>query len=165
MTADRPSQRPRRPVATDVFQAVSYLQYPSMLVGLGYSLKPLVTGLDGLFDDMNYALLYMGIGIGFSSLQDPTRTQNEVSRRIWQDPRKGAALLWILAIYAFGMIAAGLVGSYLSRTSALEQLSMGLVAFGIGLFGMLKTAIEMFEHHRLDKQPADGTGPALESEA
>ena len=45
------------------------------------------------------------------------------------------------------------------------QLSPVVAADDERLFGMLKTAIEMFEHHRLDKQPADGSGPALENEA
>ncbi len=149
----------------NVFQIVSYLQYPLMLVALAYAAKPAVTGLDGILDDANYALLYMGIGIGLSSLQDPTRTQNEISRKVWQNPRKGMLMLWILALYAFGMIAAGLLGSYLSSTSAIHQLSLGLFSVGLGMIGLLKTAIEMFEHHRLDKKPADALHPAQEKEA
>jgi len=172
MTADRALARPaakstgsRHFSPRNVFQAVSYLQYPLMLVALGYAAKPLVTGLDGILDDANYALLYMGIGIGLSSLQDPTRTQNEISRKVWQDPRKGMVMLWMLALYAFGMIAIGLLGSYLSRTSAINQLSLGLFSLGLGMIGLLKTAIEMFEHHRLDKKPADAPHPAQEKEA
>lgn len=167
MTADRAFAAPAAKSIgpRDVFQTVSYLQYPLMLVALGYAIKPLVTGLDGLLDDANYALLYMGIGIGLSSLQDPTRTQNEISRKVWQNPRKGMVMLWVLAFYAFGMIIVGLLGSYLSSTSAINQLSLGLFSLGLGMIGLLKTAIEMFEHHRLDKNPADPPHPAQEKEA
>lgn len=167
MIADRALARPAAKSISprNVFQVVSYLQYPLMLAALGYAAKPLVTGLDGILDDANYALLYMGIGIGLSSLQDPARTQNDISRKVWQDPRKGMVMLWVIALYAFGMIAVGLLGSYLSRTSAINQLSLGLFSLGLGMIGLLKTAIEMFEHHRLDKKPADALHPAQEKEA
>ncbi|MEL1265632.1 hypothetical protein [Pseudoxanthomonas putridarboris] len=136
-----------------------------MLVALGYALKPYLTGFVGMLDAWNYALLYMGVGVGLSSLQDPTKTQNDISRKVWQSPLKGAVMLWVLAILAFGMILVGLLGSYLSRTSAINQLSMGLFAVGLGMFGLLKTAIEMFEHHRLDKNPPDAGHPAQETDA
>jgi hypothetical protein len=153
MTQDRASSvtMSRRRSPQDIFQIVSYLQYPFMLVAMGYTIKPMVTGFATYWDDTNYALLYAGIGIGLSSLQDPTKVQNELSRKVWQHPRRGKAMLVAIAVASFGMIVVGLISSYFSETNVLEQLSMGLVAFGIGMFGLLKTAIDMFEHHRLDK--------------
>ncbi len=102
-------------------------------------------------------LLYAGVGIGLSSLQDPTRTQNEVSRRVWQDARKGRWMLALLALYALGAMAGGLAGAYLADSTVVNQLSLGLMAFGLGMVGLLKTAIEMREHHRLDKQSASSS--------
>ncbi|AUZ54316.1 hypothetical protein B1L07_03385 [Stenotrophomonas acidaminiphila] len=58
-----------------LFQWLSYLQYPALLVALGHAALPLFRGLDGLLDAFNNALLYAGVGIGLSSLQDPTRTR------------------------------------------------------------------------------------------
>ena len=111
-----------------------------------------------VYDDWNYALLYAGVGIGLSSLQDPTRTQNQISRKVWQDPRKGRWMLMLLAAYALGAMAFGLIGAYLSRDTIVNQLSLGLVSFGLGMVGLLKTAIEMREHHRLDKQVVAAEG-------
>jgi len=165
MTAARrrakPGPSPSR--ATELFQKISYLQYPAMLAALAYAAKPAFTGLAGVFDDANYALLYMGIGIGLSSLQDPTRTQNEVSRKVWQDPRKGFLFLMLIAGQALVMMVAGLVGSYFAGDSALNQLSLGLFSLGLGMLGLLKTAIDMHEHHRLDKNAADARHPAQET--
>ena len=151
----------RRPDARDVFQWLSYLQYPAMLAALGYVFKSglamaatKAAGWNAIYDDSNYALLYAGVGIGLSSLQDPTKTQNEISRKVWQDPRKGRWMLVLLAVYALGAMLAGLIGAYRSENAIVNQLSLGLVAFGLGMVGLLKTAIEMREHHRLDKQPA-----------
>ena len=148
----------------DVFQWGSYLQYPALLVALGYMIKSIwavaaaaTAGWSPVYDDWNYVLLYAGVGIGLSSLQDPTRTQNEMSRRVWQDPRKGRWMLALLAFYALGAMAGGLAGAYLADSTVVNQLSLGLVAFGLGMIGLLKTAIEMREHHRLDKQPASSS--------
>ena len=156
----------RQPLSVrDVFQWVSYLQYPALLVAVGYAVKAALSiataGADGwspVFDDANYVLLYAGVGIGLSSLQDPTRTQNDVSRRVWQDPRKGRWMLVLLSFYTLTSMVAGLVGAYLADTTVVNQLSLGLVAFGLGMVGLLKTAIEMREHHRLDKQVASSSG-------
>ena len=149
----------------DVFQAISYLQYPLMLVALGYTIKPYVTGFDGIWEDLNYGLLYAGIGIGLSSLQDPTRTQNEISRKVWQDPRKGRAMLWAMAVPTLLMLVVGLAGSYRPENDIIQQVSMGLFSMGLGMIGLLKTAIEMFEHHRLDKNATDECHPVQETNA
>ena len=84
-----------------LFHAASYLQYPFMAVACFYVIRPYFNGFDSIFADFNFALLYVGVAIGFSSLQDPTTTQNEMSRRVWEDPRKGSR--------AIGMIAAVVV--------------------------------------------------------
>jgi hypothetical protein len=157
--------------ARDVFQALSYLQYPMMLVALGYAIRSAVAmasargeGWSPAYGDWNYMLLYAGIGIGLSSLQDPRRTQNEVSRKIWQDPRRGRWLLALIAAYAFGAMATGLAGAYLAAGAVVSQLSLGLLALGLGMLGLLKTAIEMREYHRLDRKRVAAPG-APEGEA
>lgn len=147
MTSSAPSWSWKNP--RDLFQAVSYLQYPFMLLALAYCFKPFLTGLAGMLEDYNRALLYAGIGIGLSSLQDPTRMQNEVSRRVWQDPRKGRAMLWFIGGMSFAAIVAGLVGVNVASTRAISEVSMGMLSLGLGLLGMLRTAIDMFEHHRV----------------
>lgn len=163
MSAAQPALLAARPQgARALFQVLSYLQYPAMVVAAVYAAKPLFNGMAGMYDDWNYALLYAGVGVGLSSLQDPARTHNTISRKVWQDPRKGRLMLWLLSIEALLPIAVGLVGAYLASSTALNQLSLGLVAFGLGMVGLLKTALEMFEHHRLDRRPDAAASPAGE---
>ena len=64
---------PARATARDLFQWLSYLQYPALLVALGYGAKAgwslAMAGTDSgatVYDDFNYVLLYAGIGIGLS---------------------------------------------------------------------------------------------------
>ena len=49
-------------------------------------------------------------------------------------------------------IILGLYGIFMSSNDVLKQLSFGIIVIGIGLIGMLKVAIELFENHRLDKK-------------
>ena len=150
----------RRVEARQAFQWLSYLQYPLLLVSMVYVVKGMLAlfalktaGWGPVLDLANLVLLYAGVAIGLSSLQDPTKTQNKASLRVWQDPAKGRLLLWVLAVYSFIAIVLGLVGASLAKDTAISQLALGLVAFGLGMIGLLKTAIEMREHHRLDRQP------------
>lgn len=151
--------------ARQAFQWLSYLQYPALLVALAYAARPLFNGMEGVLDAYNNALLYAGVGVGMSSLQDPSKTQNTMSKKVWQDPYKGRLMLWMLSAQALLPIVLGLLGAALASTTALSQLALGLVAFGLGMVGLLKTAIEMREHHRLDKPSPRQTDTALEAGA
>lgn len=129
-----------------------------ILVAMYYVIKPYFTGLDKikleeLFVNFNYALIFMGVAISFTSLQDTKKTQNKFSRKVWEDPRKGKIALIIMTIMTFLFIAMGMVGIYTVNMSVLKEISFGLIVMGIGLLGVLKSAIEMFENHRLDKNP------------
>ena len=165
MSAPEPVMPAHRFEARQLFQWLSYLQYPALLVAFGYAALPLFKGLDGMLDAFNSALLYAGVGVGMSSLQDPAKTQNKMSKRVWEDPRKGGVMLWLISAQALLPIVLGLLGTALAPTTALSQLALGMVAFGLGMIGLLKTAIEMREHHRLDKQSPCHTDTALEAGA
>ena len=60
-------------------------------------------------------------------------------------------MLIALTSMALFLLIIGLYGIYNSKSEVLEQMSFGIIVLGIGLIGMLKSAIEMFENHRLDK--------------
>ena len=94
--------------------------------------------------------VFMGLSVSFSTLQDTTKTQNEVSRKVFSSPLLGKCFLLLLAIGTAGTIAVGLWGMYQVPDHKLYQLSLGFVVLGIGLIGLLKAASEMFEHHRTD---------------
>lgn len=93
----------------------------------------------------------MGLGVSMSTLQDTTTTQNKVSKRVWEDPKKGKVALLIMSLTALMFIASAFMAMFLFKGSVLEQLSFGLLALGIAYVGLLRAAIEMFENHRRDK--------------
>ncbi|MEO6820617.1 MAG: hypothetical protein ABI266_05255 [Ginsengibacter sp.] len=124
-----------------------------MLIGLFYSLKPYFVGFDTIWTNYNYAFIFIGLSISFSTLQDTTKTQNKFSRKIWENPKKGKVVLISMSCTALFLVLIGLYGIYASKSEVLEQLSFGIIVLGIGIVGMLKAAIEIFENHRLDKNP------------
>lgn len=140
---------------TQFFHYISYLQYPIMLGGLYYAISPFLNGFDPetILENVNTLLVFMGLGISFSTLQDTSKTQNEVSKRIWEDPKKGKRFIAILAFFTFGIMIFGMFEYLNVSDTKLKDLSFGFIVLGISLLGMLKAAIEMFENHRLDKNP------------
>lgn len=137
----------------NTFHKISYLQYPFMLVGLFYAFKPYFVGFDTIWENVNYGLIFLGLGISFSTLQDTTKTQNKASKKVWESPKKGKFAISVMALMAIFLIVVGLYWLYISTSEILKQLAFGVIVLGIGLVGMLKVAIEMFENHRLDKNP------------
>lgn len=144
----------------NTFQVISYLQYPLMLVSLFFAVKPYFSGfdaiannIDDLLKDYNYVLIFLGLGISFSTLQDTTKTQNDVSKKVWEDPKKGKRAIWIISGSTLIVLIYGIFGYFISDNPKVKELAFGAIVFGIGLIGFLKTAIEMFENHRTDKNP------------
>lgn len=140
------------------FHYISYLQYPLILVALYFAIKPYLHGIDHLManpeltiQSINSFLIFMGLGISFSSLRDITKSQIKFSERIWKNPVKGKITIAFIGLQILVLLTFGLNGYYAADDSNLKDLSIGFIVLGLGMFGFLKTAIEMFEHHRNDK--------------
>ena len=133
------------------FHRVSYLQYPFFLMGVFYAYRPLLNSLDLLWVDMNRGLVFLGLGISLSTLQDTTKTQNNFSKRIFQHERYSKIFMLVLIVqillYTFG----GLWAFLMMESGPLYDLSFGLISVGIGMIGLLKGAIEIATH--LQSQP------------
>lgn len=136
---------------TRLFHAVSFLQYPLLLISMVYVVTPYVSGFDGFWQAINKALIFAGLSISFSTLQDTTRTQNNFSKKIWQSPRKGSMALVLISLGALAMLVLGMYGFFVSASGIIKEVAIGVLMLGIGYIGLLKTAIEMYENHRLDR--------------
>lgn len=136
-----------------LFHWISYLQYPLMLVVLYFYVMLILSVVRGETDwtALNNALIFLGIQVGFSTLQDTTKTQNKISRRVWESPRKGKLMILVISSLVLFFLVFGLIGYFSSEENIHKEVSFGLIVLGIGILGMLKSAIEMFENHRKDK--------------
>ncbi len=93
----------------------------------------------------------MGLGLSFSSLQDTTKTQNKFSEKILKNHLKGKIAIIIISIQILFCLTFGIIGYFFTKVGFLKELSMGVIVFGLGMFGFLKTSIDIFENHRVDK--------------
>lgn len=139
----------------NLFHSISYVQYPLMLIALFYTLTPYINGFDVFWQSINQALIFAGLGISFSTLQDTTKTQNNFSKKIWENHKKGQRALMLIFIVALIMLTVGLYGFFVARDGVVKEVAFGTLMLGIAYIGLLKSAIEMFENHRTDKIPVD----------
>ena len=140
------------PSAKQLFHYISYLQYPLILVAVYHSIKPYFTGFENVWADLNGFLIFAGLSISFSTLQDTQKTQNKVSRKVWENPTAGKTFLVVLSLMTLLTLIFGVFGFFTSENEIITEPSVGVIVLGIGLVGLLKAAIEMFENHRKDKQ-------------
>lgn len=132
---------------TDYFHKASYIQYPLMILAVGYFYKPIFAGFDSMWIDYNYGLIFMGLGLSFATLQDTTKTQNKFSKRIYENPVwAGRFLLYILTLVVLFLVC-GIYGLFAADTEIISSLSYGLLSLGVGLIGVLKAAGEMAHYH------------------
>jgi protein-S-isoprenylcysteine O-methyltransferase Ste14 len=137
--------------ARDLFHKISYTQYPLMGAAMIFMYRPLLADLKGIWGDYNLALVFLGLSLSMATLQDTRKSQNKFSQRIWESPRKSKLFLTYLAVLAAFFIGLGLVALFLPESNPIYQLAFGLLALGVGLLGVLKSAIEMAENHQAAK--------------
>jgi len=129
------------------FQYLSYLQYPLMLIGLYFAYEPILFDIEMFWESMNKSFLFMGLGISFSTLQDTTKTQNKMSRIVYQNPKYAKIFIVYLILLTLFCLIFGIYGFLFSTIEAVSQVSLGILVLGLGILGMLKTAIEMAAYH------------------
>jgi hypothetical protein len=133
------------------FHRISYLQYPLLVVGLFYCYKPFFDASELFWVDINKGLVFFGLGISISTLQDTRKTQNKMSRRIFENARYTKIFLVVLVLQIFLFTGIGLLGMFGTERKPLTELSFGFISVGIGLIGLLKGAVEIAEN--LAKSP------------
>jgi hypothetical protein len=138
--------------ATLFFHRISYLQYPLMLVAMYFILQPYLNGFQDALADINKGLVFLGLGISFSTLQDTTKTQNKISLRVYQNPGYARAFKISMIIVILFMLISGIFGMFASDDEKISEISLGMIVMGIGMIGMLKAVFEMAENHRRDKE-------------
>lgn len=130
------------------FQYLSYLQYPLMLMGLYFAYEPLLNDINSLWESYNKCLLFIGLGISFSTLQDSTKTQNKLSRIVYQNPKYAKIFIIYVILLTLFFLILGFYGFLFSINEKINQVSVGLLVMGIGMLGMLKMVLEMAVYHR-----------------
>ncbi len=133
-----------------IFHTISYLQYPLMLVAIFYAFRPYTNGFSSIWTDFNLVLIYAGLGITLSTLQDTSKVQNTLSKKVWANKKLSKFFLIFLTFFTFTIIGLGLYGMLSAHQGPFKNMSIGTLIFGIGMIGFLKIGIEMAENHGQD---------------
>ena len=131
-----------------LFHNISYLQYPLLLIGLYFVCKPLIFGYDTIWADYNKSLIFFGLGVSFSTLQDVTKTQNKLSKRIWENTKYSKAFLIYTVLLILLFLFFGMYCLFITDNLNYKELSFGLIGMAIGMIGLLKGGVEMATLHQ-----------------
>jgi hypothetical protein len=101
--------------------------------------------------ELNYSLILYGISVSFATLQDTKKTSLKFEKKIWENPKKGKIVIIIVSILIFSLLAFGIFGYFITSNKIMKEVSFGIIVLGIGFIGLLKTALEIFENHRTNK--------------
>ncbi|MCU0383459.1 MAG: hypothetical protein MUF68_05265 [Cyclobacteriaceae bacterium] len=131
----------------DMFQKLSYLQYPLMALSLFFLYRPMLLGLNNIIEDFNIGLVFMGLGITFSTLQDTKKTQNKLSEKIWKSKKYSKWLITYFLVLIFILLGLAMFWLF-SEDTGLQGLSWGVLSVAMGLMGIVKAGLEMAEYQQ-----------------
>ncbi len=147
---------------TRFFHLISYIQYPLMAIGLYFAMTPYIQGIENMaknvdlfFAAVNKTLLFFGLGVSFSTLQDTTKTQNKLSKKVWESPKKGKAFIIMICCTIVFLLTLAIYGYFITSNTKIKEISLGTFVLAIGMISLLKAGVETFENHRKDKNVND----------
>ena len=123
------------------FHYLSFAKYPLLLLALYFIYRPVLNEEADVVSNFNNGLIFMGLGLGLDSLKDYKKL-NWLDRQVLHRPKIARIYLAIMALVIFSFIVMGIKAYFSSETSALKEVSIGLIVFGIGAIGFLKSGIE-----------------------
>ena len=127
-----------------IFNLISYLSVLFYFWGTYFLIqfiKVVISGNNG-WEKINNFLVLIGVGLAFSSLKDPTRRYNFISKRIRKNETLGILVIVLISLLIVGLISFGLITMFLSKTYRSEAIAVGIIVLGIGLIGYLKYIVE-----------------------
>jgi len=127
-----------------VIHYFNYLQYPFLLLGMGFSLKRYFIENSDKWEDINTSMVFFGIALSFAGLADIKRIGG-MSKKILSNPRNGKLFIIYLSFLSLLIIGIGIYGSIQESNLDLKRKSTGLMILGIGIISLLKMSIELYK--------------------
>jgi len=124
-----------------IFHYISFIKYPVMLLALFCVYRPAFNDQIDPVVALNTGLILMGVGLGLDSLKDYKKL-NWLDRQVFHRPKIARVYLAILGILIFSFIILGVFEYFSTQESKLKELSIGMIVFGIGAIGFLKSGIQ-----------------------
>ncbi len=124
-----------------VFHYVSFIKYPIMILALYFLYRPILNDQLDMVEGFNTGLILMGVGLGLDSLKDYKKL-NWLDRQVFHRPKFAKVYLAVLGVIIFSLILLGLKEYFSTHDTKTKDLSIGIIVFGIGAIGFLKSGIQ-----------------------
>ena len=112
-----------------------------MLLGLYFAYEPILMEKSDTLTGLNTGLILIGLGISLDSLKDYGKL-NWLDKKVLHKPKIAKYYFIFIALCILGMIIIGLNAYFSTEDSKLKELSIGIIVFGIGTVGFLKSGIQ-----------------------
>jgi len=120
-----------------------------MIIALYYCYKPIIFENSNVVSDYNLGLLFLGIGLSFSSLADTTK-RTKLGNLVFKKPK--TAKIWIIyiSILILSIFSLGIFTMFFTDKPELKEVSVGLLVLGIGTIGLLRMNLETIKAYQSD---------------
>ncbi len=132
-----------------IFHYISFLQYPFLSIAIYYCYKPIIFESENLISDYNLGLLFLGIGLSFTSLAD-IRKRTKLGDRILGKPKNAKRWIIYLSLLIAGIFTLGIFTMFFTKHQELKDISVGLFVLGIGTMGLLRMNLEIIRTYQKD---------------
>lgn len=131
------------------FHYISYFQYPFLIIGLFYSYKPMILGMETMLEDYNLSLFFFGIAMSFASFAN-MRKRTKIGDKIYAHPKR--VKWWLvymvgLTITIFGL---AITTMFITKDERFQEFSIGLFVLGIGVVGLLRMSLDAIDFYQND---------------
>ena len=137
-----------------IFHYISFVQYPFLVIALYYCYKPIIFGFDNFNTDeiiasYNSGLLFLGIGLSFTSLADINK-RTKLGDKIFGKRKNARRWLIYVGTLIFAIFAMAIILTFFGGDKKVEGLSTGLFVLGIGMIGILRMNLEIIRSYQKD---------------
>ena len=132
-----------------IFHYISFLQYPSILIALYYCYRPIIFDSETVISDLNLGLLFLGIGLSFTSLAD-IRKRTKIGDKIFGKPKNAKRWIVYMCILVLAIFGLGIFTQFFTEKKDLNDLSIGVFVLGIGVVGLLRMNLEIIKTYQVD---------------
>ncbi|GAA4277837.1 hypothetical protein [Aquimarina mytili] len=132
-----------------IFHYISFLQYPFLIIALYYCYKPIIFESEDFASDYNFGLLFLGIGLSFTSLAD-IKKRTKLGDRIFGKPKNAKRWIIYLSILIVIIFTLGIFTMFFTKHQELKDISVGLLVLGIGIIGLLRMNLEIIKTYQED---------------
>lgn len=123
------------------FHYLSFIKYPILVIGIYYFYKPILSENSNLLENLNYGLIFLGLGMGLDSLKDYGKL-TWLDKKVYHKPKIAKYFFVLFGLLILSLIIVGLIGYFSTEKNALKELSIGFIIFGIGTIGVLKAGMQ-----------------------